>query len=57
MGDTSPLETIIPRILDHFAAKGEPYVGVLYAGSRAPYPLARREVGATLSQLEEEFAL
>jgi 2-oxoglutarate ferredoxin oxidoreductase subunit beta len=32
-------------------------LGVLYAGSRTPYPLARREARATMSQLEQEFAL
>ncbi len=32
-------------------------IGVLYAGSRAPYPLARREVPATMAQLEEGFTL
>jgi len=32
-------------------------IGVLYAGSRAPFPLARRDTHATMAQLEEDFTL
>lgn len=64
MGDTSPLETIIPRILDHFAAKNAAREQALSASrtiirmsANSIRAVHRGELGKAAAQLDEAKAV
>lgn len=64
MGDTSPLETIIPRILDHFAAKNAAREQALSASrtiirmsANSIRAVHRGELGKATAQLDEAKAV